>query len=257
MKTYEKGTIHVRFNTDKVSGHQKATLTVKIGGQFQGYATLQVRGFIRNDITFEPSSVRFDTVPLGEEREKKVKVVFTGSNPFWKIQEAQCANPNISVTIGKLKPMRNRIEIDLLVKLHKDAAPGPITDKIFLTTSDASVNHIPLQVEGEIRAAVFVKPDFLSLGPVQEGANLIRTFVISGNQPFTIRNVKSNDKAIDVSVNEKLFQTEPSTRFILPVNFTVKEVKERKSVRETIQFETDNPQSPTLEVQIFAVLKPN
>lgn len=256
LKTYEKGSVHVRFNTEKLSGHQKATLTVKIGGQFKGYATLQVRGYVRNDIVFEPASVRFDSVPLGEESEKIVKIVYRGSNRLWRIQKVESDNPNILVALDKTKPMRNSIETELHITLKKDAPAGPIADKIFIISSDSISNRIPLQVEGEVRACLSVKPDMLSLGPVEEGTNILRTFVVSGNQPFSIIGIKSNEQTIDVSVKEEMLKHEPATRFILPVNFIVKEIGERKSVRETIQLQTDHPQSPTLEVQVFAVLKP-
>ncbi len=255
LKAHETGAVMVRFNTDKVSGNQKATITVHIDKPSPATVTLQVRGYVRNDVTFDPTSVQFGPVPLGEEREKNVKVVYHGSNAFWKIQRAESANPSISVEIGQTSPKRRMIEVNLKLKLKKDAPVGRLDENIFLISSDSTAGRIPLMVEGEVRAAISVKPDVFSLGTVKEGETIDRTLVFVGDQPFVVKGFSVSGDTIRVE-NRGEFETEPKKMHVVRLNFVVSKADEYKSIRETVRFETDNPDvSPTLT--FLAVVKPD
>ncbi len=255
LKAHETGAVMVHFNTDKVSGAQKATITVHIDKPSPAVVTLQVRGYVRNDVTFDPASVQFGSVLLGEEREKSVKVVYHGSNAFWKIQRAESANPNISVEIGQTTPKRKLIEVELKLKLNKTAPTGRLDENIFLVSSDSTAGRIPLMVEGEVRAAISVKPDVFSLGTVKEGQIIDRTLVFVGDQPFVVKGYAVSGDSIRVEKRGE-FETEPKTMHVVRLNFVVSKAEEYKSIRETVRFETDNPDvSPTLT--FLAVVKPD
>ena len=168
LKSHETGAVLVRFNTDRVSGNQKATLSVSIDKPFPAIATLQIRGHVRGDISFEPASVFFGLVPVGEEREKTVKVIYHGTNAFWNILRTESANPHIAVEIGKTTPRRGRIEVELTCKLDKDAPVGRITENVLLVSSDTTAGRIPLMIEGEVCAPITVRPQEFWFGTVYE-----------------------------------------------------------------------------------------
>ena len=254
LKAHETGAVLVRFNADKVSGNQKATITVSVDKPSPATLTLQVRGYVRDDITFEPASAQFGSVPLGEEREKNVKIVYHGSNGFWSIRKVESTNPNISVEIGKTTPKRGRIEVELKVKLSKDAKVGPLGDPIFLTPSDANSARIPLMVEGEVQPEIFAKPDTFSLGAVQEGNEIVRPIVLMGDKPFLVKKISISGDSITLKLPEEL-GSEPKSMQVVQLCFVVSKATEYKSIRETVHFVTDNPNvTPTLNV--LAVLKP-
>lgn len=258
LKAYETGAVLVRFNTDKLGGNQKATISVSIEKPFPAIATLQVRGHIREDITFEPSSVLFGSVPVGEERVKTVKIVYHGRNGFWNVRSAESTNPNISVEIGETTLRRGRIEAELTLKLDKNAPVGRINENLFLVSSDTTASRIPLLVVGEVCPPIMVRPQEFSFGTVYEGDILNKAIVLTGNEPFLVKGFTISGNTVENGISvvpEAPFDTEPKRRYILGLKFVVPKVEKTTSVCEKIVFETDNPDvSPT--VTVLAVVKP-
>ena len=254
LKSHETGAVLVRFNTDKVSGNQKATITVSIDKPSPATLTFQVRGYVRDDITFTPASALFGSVPLGEEREKNVKVVYHGNNGFWSIRKAESMNPNVSVEIGKTTPKRGQIEVELKIILSKDAKVGPLGDPIFLSPSDKESTRIPLMVEGEVLPEIYAKPETFSLGTVQEGEEIVRPIVLTGSKPFLVKKISISGDSITLKLPEEL-GTEPKPMQAIQLRFVISKATEYKSIRETVQFVTDNPDA-TPKLNVLAVLKP-
>ena len=261
LKSHETGAVLVRFNTDKEKGNQKATISIAIEKPFPAIATLQVRGHIREDVTFEPAIVLFSSVPVGEEREKTVKIIYHGTNSFWSLRRAESAHPNLSVEIGKTSLRRGRTEVELTLKLDKNAPVGRLSEKVFLITSDTTAERIPLQVEGEVLAPIRVRPDQFSFGTVYEGDTLGRPIVLTGDKPFFVKRLTASESTLENGITitpqepRNPFEGESKTMYVFRLNFTAPKVAEPKSIREKIVFETDNPDvSPTLT--ILAVIKP-
>ena len=262
LKSFETGAVLVHFNTDRESGHQKATINITIEKPFPAIATIQIRGHIRGDVTFEPSIVLFSSVPVGEGREKTVKIVYQGTNSFWSVRRVESANPNISVEIGKTTPQRRRIEVELTIKLDKNAPVGRLSERVFLITSDANAGHIPLQIEGEVLAPIRVRPEQHSFGTVYEENTLTRPIpiVLSGDKPFLVKRLTASETMYENGVTitahpQNPIDGEPKSTYIFHLNFTAPKVGEPKSICEKIVFVTDHPEiTPTLT--ILAVVKP-
>ena len=263
LKSHETGGVLVHFNTDRVSGNEKATITVPISKPFPAVATLQIRGYVRSDITFEPASAQFGPVPVGEERVKTVKVIYHGKNAFWNVRQAESFHPNISVEIGKTTPKRGRTEVEITLKLDKDAPVGSLGGNLFLTTSDATSGRIPLQVEGEVQPPIVVRPTEYSFGTVYEGDENNKIIFLTGDKPFCVKGFATSNGVSDESSSENFLTITPEkpleseSRKLHTFKLTLigPKVDEPKSIRETVVFETDNPDvTPTLT--ILAVVKP-
>ena len=69
LKTWETGAIIAKFNTDSFLGKKSATLTVTIDKPFYAEVQLNVAGYIRSDIVFNPGAVRL------EPRDEVVKLI--------------------------------------------------------------------------------------------------------------------------------------------------------------------------------------
>lgn len=254
LKTFEKGALVVHFNSDLVRGPQKATITIPILKPYPSRAVLHVRGHVRNDISFEPGFVQFNDITLGEGAEKKVKVIYQGNKSIWNIREIQCENPYLEILVENTNLYRGRIEVELKIKLSEEAPAGMISERVFLKTNDSAANEIPLMIEGEVKSPLRVHPQTLYLGTVCGDATIVKPVILIGEQPFLIKSLSSSNKLISVELNGKL-ENSRKTRHVLSFSLRPKEVAERKSVKETLKFETDYPEiNPTLD--IFAVVKP-
>ena len=254
LRSYEKGAIHVRFNTENHNGPQKATISVHFDKPQVGTAVLQVRGVIQSDVTFLPGSVNFETVSLGEEKEKTITAVYSGPKSTWKIQSVESSNPLITTEIIKTRPQPGRIEVDLKVKLPKDFPAGPIREKLLLVTNMAVTNRIPVMIEGTVKPKISVNPETIYLGTVPPGQKIVKPVIVSGEKPFVIKGVEMSDKIVKIEAKFDPKSAE-AIRFVVPLTFLPTEVDETDSVRETVKFITDDPNhSPVLPV--YAVVKP-
>lgn len=255
VQTYQTGSILVRFNTDRLTGPQKATLTVSITKPYPGTATLQVRGNIRKDVSFRPGSVNFEDVPLGTEKTKTINVVYRGPSSLWNVKKIDSSNPCITVEVLERSLFQDGIEVPLKVTLGADHPIGPVYEQLLITSSDLS-SRIPLLVEGHVRGEYSLKPETLYLGTIPPEQTITRAVVISGLKPFRLLGLNSSDKNVVVAP-ESIQQEndDPKRRFVLPLKLRAKAVEEPTTVSETITFETDDPENP-LKLTIYGVVKP-
>ena len=144
--------------------------------------------------------------------------------------------------------------MELTLKLDEDAPVGPLGGNIFLITGDGASGRIPLQVEGEVQPPIVIRPKDISLGTIYEGDQITRPIFLTGDNPFLVNEWTTSNDYVTIS-HERAIQTETETTQIYRLSFTAPNVTETKSLRETVVFETDNPDiSPTLT--ILAVVKP-
>ncbi|MGL6226910.1 MAG: DUF1573 domain-containing protein [Thermoguttaceae bacterium] len=255
VQTYQTGSILVRFNTDRLTGPQKATLTVSITKPYPQTATLQVRGNIRKDVSFRPGSVNFEDVPLGTEKTKTVKVVYRGSSSLWNVKSVDSSNPDITVEVLERSLLKEGIEVPLQVTLSANRPVGPVNEQLLITSNDLN-SRIPLLVEGHVRGEYSVKPETLYLGTILPEQTITRAIVISGLKPFRLLGLDSSDKTVVVdpeSIQQE--NDDPKMRFVLPLKLRANAVSEPTSVSETVTFQTDDPENP-LKLTIYGVVKP-
>ncbi|MGL6194669.1 MAG: DUF1573 domain-containing protein [Thermoguttaceae bacterium] len=254
IKSNETGYILVHFNTDKVKGPQKATIRVKFDKPYTGKAALQVTGNVRTDVSFSPASVVFGDVPVGEEREKIVKVLYQGRNSFWSLKEVKSDNPHITTEILDTKLLRGGAETQIKVKLRPDAPVGELGDRIFIVTSEPKSNSIPLMIEGRVNAPITAKPDQFNFGALHAGEKAVRPLVVSGVKPFRIKNIKTSDKAITVDSGTTA-EEQPRKLYVMQLTFEAPDVKVISTLKEQVEIETDNP-DVTPCISISAVVQP-
>lgn len=254
LKPHEEGAVLVHFNSDLVKGSQKATITVPILKPYPASTTLQVRGYVRNDVVFNPPSVNFGDVPLGKEVEKEIKVTYYGRNSLWNVREIVTDNSNMKLELGKTSPQPGRIEVSFKAKLLGSAPAGDLSDRIFLQTSDSTANRVPIMVEGEVTLPLRVKPEAIYLGTVPSGTSISRAVVVSGDEPFLVKDLSSKSEAVRVTLKSDP-PTTPAVRHVLLVEMTPLEVTEAKSVKEPVKIETDQSELVT-NFSVIAVVKP-
>lgn len=231
LKTWEKGGIHVRYNTRTFTGQKGATITVVIDKPFYAEVQLNVKGYIRSDVVFDPGVVSFAAVDQGETATKTVSVNYAGRND-WQILDVQSANTNFEVELDETRRGNGRVDYKLLVRAKGSMPAGFFNDQLVLVTNDHRAKNVPLRVEGNVVASLSVNPKALSLGVLQPGQQIKKTLVVRGKRPFKITKVACEDGCFEFSPS-----TESKPMHLIPVVFTAPEPGQ---ISQNIRIETDN-----------------
>ena len=215
LKTFEVGEIVAEFNTRLNStGNKSATVTVTFDKPFPAEVQLNVTGFLRGDVVFQPGMIDIGTVDVGVGAEKKLSVTYAGRDD-WKIIDAKTANPHFEVELFPTGRGNRRVSYDLLVRLTKDAPPGYIKDQLILVTNDDSGQKSPVDIEGRVLSPFSVNPATLFMGVVHPGQQVTKQLVVRGKKPFRITSVKCNSKSFSIEAPEDV-----KSVHLLPVVFT-------------------------------------
>jgi rhodanese-related sulfurtransferase len=91
-----QGSILARFNTVTHSGARAATVTVSFDKPSFGEVQLQVKGYIRTDVVFQPGEVSFGSIPQGESKSLEILVDYAGK-PTWQITGVRCDESCIQI----------------------------------------------------------------------------------------------------------------------------------------------------------------
>ncbi len=229
LKTWEKCSIIATYNTRSFLGHKSATLTVTIDRPYYAEVQLNVSGFIRGDVVFEPGSVNFGEIEAGEKSEKSVRVTYAG-RANWRIKDVRSTNKDFEVRLKEVQRVGGRVAYDMIVRLKGTGSAGFFADQLTLVTDDANNGRIPLPVEGKIIPAVTVYPQLLSF-VVKPGASKKKQIVVRGKKPFKIVKVGCGDGCFKFTAS-----SDSKKVHVIPVVFTGGESAE---IDEQIKIETD------------------
>ncbi len=215
LKTYETGAILVKFNTNSFVGQRSATITVTIDRPYYAEVQLNIRGYIRGDIVFNPGTVNFGSIDQGAGGKQTVSVTYAGRSD-WRIQDIRSANSNLQVDLAETQRISGRVTYQLGVGLKPGTPAGYFKDQMVLVTNDGTQRNLPIQVEGTVLSPIQVSPAALTLGVVNPGETVTRNIVVKSKKPFRITSIKCDDdcfETISVSDEEKLLH-------LVPVRFT-------------------------------------
>jgi hypothetical protein len=249
LKTYERGAIVANFNTRAFTGQRGATITVTIDRPYPATVQLQVGGYIRDDVVFEPSGVDLGTVERGNGVERTVTVNYTGQNSNWQVLGVRSPNPNITADVYQTYRYWGQASYTLRVRLNRDTPNGYIKDHLVLLTSDSSAPQIPLEIEGWVRPAVTVSPASLFIGELQPGQQVTRQLVVQAKTPFRVLSVTGSQN-LKVSTAANVSQ-EARPVHVIPVTITTN--AHSGKLEEKIHIETDLNQGA--ELSTFAFVK--
>lgn len=232
LKTFEKGEIIAKYNTRTFLGAKSATITVVIDEPFYAEVQLTVSGFIRSDVVFNPGVVDFGSVTQGEPVTKQASIVYAGRSD-WTIVDIQSAfHKHVAVKLSEPRRGSGRVEYDLTIQLKENTPPGFIQSELNVVTDDASLQSIPLPMEGRVVSALAVTPESLYLGKVQPGQKITKQLAVRGKEPFKIVSVECADNCFEFKVSDEAKQLH-----FVPVTFTAGE--KPGQVEQTIHIKTD------------------
>jgi hypothetical protein len=247
LKTWEKGAIIAEFNTKAFLGQRGATVTVTIDKPYYAEVQLNVKGYIRSDVVFNPGTVNFGEVDNGSAAEKKVDLTYAGRDS-WKILDVRSANPNLEVELNEKARGGGRVSYQMTVRLKDGAAQGYLEDQLTLVTDDSRLKNIALPVEGRIVSPLTVSPGSLFLGVLEPGQKVTKQLVVKGKTPFRVTGVKCTDNCFEFKTT-----TEAKTLHLIPVTFTASDHPGK--LVQTILIETDMEKCSGAQCTATATIK--
>jgi hypothetical protein len=247
VKTYESGAIVAHFNTDSFLGQRGATITVTIDQPFYAEVQLQVRGYIRGDVTVEPGSVQIGSIDQGAAAEQTVTVNCFGRRN-WQILEVKSNNPHVTAKAVETGRNYNQVSYSLQVQVDKDAPAGYINEHLMLVTNDSQATQIPVLVEGRVMPGIMLSPAALFMGVVEPGQKITKQLVVKGKKPFRVLEVTCDDKSFSFDTSSA---GEPKPVHLIPVTFTAG--TDAGKVVKTIRVRTDQGEM-TPELSAYAVV---
>jgi hypothetical protein len=247
LKTWEKAEIVAVFNTRSFLGSRNATITVTIDKPYYAEVHLDVTGYIRSDVVFEPGAVNFGEVQQGEGAETHVRVNYAGRSN-WEITDVRSANENFEVELKEPERRGGNVSYEMVIKLKPEAPAGYINDQLTVVTNDGYRQSIPLAVEGRVRSLLTISPTPVVLGIVEKGAEVEKKLLVRASTEFHITKVTCDGEDIVFQVD-----TEASGKVhFVPLTFTAGDAGK---IERTIHIETDLPGNASAEVTASGEVK--
>ena len=250
VKTYEKGAIVARINSDSFLGRQGATITVTFHKPSRAQVQLYVKVYVQSDVVLEPAGVVFGSVEQGQAAERTVQVSRYGRTD-WKILKIKSPNPHLTAQVVDSRQESGKIKIEVRVSLSRSAPAGRISEHLMLVTNDQASRQIALPVNGQVVPELSASPSTLFLGAVSPGDTASRNVVVRAKRPFRITSIKPECSCLTADVPGT---DQPKTLYVIPVKFTAS--GESRKVNKTIRIETDMDGSVVELAVCAAVVKP-
>jgi hypothetical protein len=247
LKTWEKASVLAQFNTRSFLGARNATITVVFDQPFYAEIQLQVSGYIRSDVVFDPGEVNFGDVEPQATSEVGVEVNYAGRQD-WQILDVRCANTNLEVELNETRRGGGRVAYQMNVRLKPDTPPGFLHDQLTIVTNDANMQFIPLPVHGHVQSPLTVSPATLFLGVLQPGQTVTKQLVVRAKQPFRVVDIKC---AGDCFEFKRPADVQRQTHFV-GVTFTAG--SEPGEVNQSIEIKTDLDQGTTAQCTASATV---
>lgn len=233
LKSWEKGSILAKFNTTSYLGQRHATITAVIDKPYYAEVQLNVSGFIRSDVVFEPGVVNLGQLDVGESGAAKVKVTYAGREN-WNIVDVRSGNPNLEVELSDAVRRGGNVTYEMTVRLKGDVPAGYMNDQLMIVSDDVRNKTIPITVEARISPPLEVSPGSLLLGSVEPGKSVTKQLVVKAKKKFRITNVVCEDEGFRFKLPAG---DTAKTMHLVPVIFTAGE--EPGAFTATMTIETD------------------
>ncbi len=248
VKPGEQGAVRAILNTRSFKGSVKATITVVFDRPYYSEVQLQVWGYVRRDVVFNPSCADFGSVAQGSSAERHVDLQYAGRSD-WQIKAIRSPEPSVTVRATQTRRAAGRVGYDLAVRLADDAPPGYLNTEITLETNDFRMQTVPLTVSAHIVPALTVSPSLLFLGNVKSDTTKSMRLVVRGSESFRVTGVECNDARFQFNIPEQA-----KTMHFIPLEFTAG--PNPGPVKLQIRIETDLLGGKTAEITASGTVVP-
>ncbi|MCH1493843.1 MAG: DUF1573 domain-containing protein [Rubripirellula sp.] len=197
--THQTGEIVAELNTDSFIGQKAATVTVIFDRPSYAEVKLNVSGYIRTDISFDPPELNFGEFRSGETPEQEVTITHVG-NPNWEITDVRSECRELKVRLLSVERNARQVNYRMSVRIDGPLSDGELRERITLISNDASFPTTEMLLFGRVAPLVSISPAAISLGDLGANANKEQRLVVRSDQDFEIRNVLCEDPRIEFEV---------------------------------------------------------
>lgn len=192
LKTFEKAHVLAKYNTRSFLGQKGATVTVIFDKPFYAEVQLEVSGYIRSDVVFDPGEIDFGEVDQFSSAKRSLNLTYAGRSD-WKIVDVRSANKHFEVELNETRRTGGSVGYEMQVVLKDDAPAGHFQDQLAVVTDDERLKTIPLLVQGNVVSPLTVAPSSLFLGVLKPSQSVTKQLVVRAKRPFRILNVECED----------------------------------------------------------------
>jgi hypothetical protein len=192
----ETGSVLARFNTGTFTGDRKATITVTIDQPQFMELQLNVRGYIRSDVVFNPGEMSLGSVPRGEPRSAEATLDYAGKSD-WQIQRITSDSRFLSAKFEEVSRGSGRVRYLITATLDPACPAGPLATQLILHTNDQRLTTVPLRAFADVQADLSASPGQLALGDIQPGETVTQRILLKGHAPFTVQRISGSNVIVE------------------------------------------------------------
>lgn len=195
----ESGAITASLNTESFIGQKAATVTVVFDRPRYAEVKLNVSGYIRTDITFDPPEMNFGEFQSGDTPEREVTITHLG-NPSWEITDVRSQCRELKVRLLSVEKNSRQVKYRMSVRVDGPMPEGDLRERITLISNDATFPTTEMLLFGRVQPLVSISPASISLGDVQASATKEQRLIVRSDEVFEIQNVLCKDPRIEFEV---------------------------------------------------------
>jgi hypothetical protein len=241
VKAGDTGFVTARFNTGSFFGQRSATLTVVIDRPRYAEVQLQVKGYVRTDVVFNPGEVNFGTIEVGEGDSKTVSLEYAGRSD-WQITNVKTPSEFVTAEVKESNRGNGRVSYDIEVSIKEGAPVGPLQNEVILETNDRRLKSVALRYTADIRPMLTVSPQVIDLKNMSPGSTSQQRIVVRGAKPFRVTSITMDGFTIDYQTSQ-----EAKAVHLIPVTITSKD--EVMGDSSSLIIKTDLPGDLMAEVE--------
>ncbi len=243
--------IEAVIDTTKFQGPKASGLTLIIDRPQYTQVDLNLKCFIRADLTLNPGQADFGSVNRTAKPAVELALSYAGGQADWAITKMQTTSQHVTARLTELgRSPGGAVNYTLTATLNPSAPVGFFKDEITLFTNDASSPTIPVSVTAIIQSNVMVSPSVLTLGAVRPGEEVKKTILVRSSQPFKLIGVKSSRGELTTPAPGD------QPKVLHPVAITFKAPAEPGPFHAVIEVESDVKDEPPTKINAFATVVP-
>lgn len=196
----EELVVEVAFNTTTFTGERSMTIFVTFDQPTFESVSLRVRGYSRQDVVFNPSTLDFGVLAPGTSASRAIKIEYAG-RADWQITRVTPPS-GLTTDLKQLYREPGRVGYELSATLPADAPVGVLSQTISLETNDPQSPMLAVQVTALIEAPLVASPSSVELGEIRVGEKVAKRVLVRGQFPFTIKSIGGETEGVQVKATE-------------------------------------------------------
>jgi len=193
------------FNTRNFVGQKQATVTVHFDHPFPGEVQLTVRGFIRNDVMFEPGMIDFGALnqqSLSTRSANRNIRITKYNNPNWRIVDVKSTFPHVGVALTNPTQAGAQVSYNMDVRIKDSSPAGFVQGELLIVAEEfGRRTNIPIKFSAKVASALQISPEVLTVTSIQQGESVSKKVIVKAAQPFRVSDITCSSESFSAVTN--------------------------------------------------------